>query len=160
MALFSRHTFYDAVQRFYQQVGYCAHGIPCFQCCWPWQGLLTSSGYGKVYCLGQWYGAHRFSVELEHGALLFPSLYVMHCCDNPPCVNPNHLMVGTAGDNTRDAYRKGRMPSRKGQRLPRRADTMYTEQIAIHIRSRHPQQRFYGLRVLTSPFSVWNDLSL
>lgn len=77
--------------------------------CWEWQGPKNGpKGYGLIEIDGKKVLAHRWSYEhhkgpIEHG------LYVCHECDNPKCVNPSHLWLGTARDNIQDAITKGRL---------------------------------------------------
>lgn len=75
--------------------------------CWVWTGTLNNKGYGRA---GRRY-AHRIAWEMANGPIP-PGLFVLHTCDNPPCVNPDHLGVGTAKDNSSDASRKGRLNGR------------------------------------------------
>ena len=80
--------------------------------CWPWIGELNNMGYGVFYLYEgnrrvKKY-AHRMVFVLQ-GRDLTRSDVVMHACDNPRCVNPQHLSVGTQTDNMRDAKRKGRL---------------------------------------------------
>lgn len=79
--------------------------------CWLWTGQLFEAGYGK-FCgpapESKTLQAHRFSYELHRGPIP-DGLMVCHTCDNPPCVRPDHLFLGTAKDNTQDAISKGRM---------------------------------------------------
>lgn len=79
--------------------------------CWLWTSAIGTRGYGIF-----WVGAverskfaHRLSYEMSCGPIP-GGLVVMHSCDTPACVNPAHLSVGTSGENTRDALKKGRMP--------------------------------------------------
>lgn len=79
--------------------------------CWEWQGHRDDKGYGDVMFCGREQGAHRFAWESEFGHI--PNgLYVLHKCDNPPCVRPDHLFLGTKADNSLDMVRKGRQNSR------------------------------------------------
>ena len=78
--------------------------------CWTWTGTLNHRGYGVLGRGGRGEGnvlVHRLSWELTRGEI--PNGFaVMHRCDNPPCVRPDHLEPGTWGDNNRDMTRKGR----------------------------------------------------
>jgi hypothetical protein len=77
--------------------------------CWPWNGTLTRRGYGVISRgTGTQIRAHRVSYVLEHGPIP-DGLLVRHTCDNPRCVNPKHLLVGTNYDNAQDAVGRGRM---------------------------------------------------
>ena len=74
--------------------------------CWEWQGHRSSHGYGKIGCGGKDIGTHRVAWELAHGPIP-AGMHVCHRCDNPPCVRPDHLFLGTHSDNMRDLAEKG-----------------------------------------------------
>ena len=76
--------------------------------CWVWTAGTSPLGYGRIYVNpGGPQLAHRVSWQLAHG-LIPEGLYVCHHCDNPPCVRPEHLYVGTDLDNVRDMMNRGR----------------------------------------------------
>lgn len=81
--------------------------------CWNWTGSISSSGYGCVYYQGKTWRVHRLSWQFLHGDIP-KGKYVCHHCDNKKCINPKHLFLGTAKDNTLDMICKGRhVPYRK-----------------------------------------------
>ena len=79
--------------------------------CWLWTGSRLVSGYGRVRVKGVQALAHRLMFVLTHGEAAIRQFEVIrHTCDNPPCVNPRHLVGGTHADNVRDKMSRGRHP--------------------------------------------------
>ena len=86
--------------------------------CWEWTAALTSDGYGRFWLDAKTLGAHRISWEIANGAIP-KGFCVCHRCDNPRCVRPDHLFLGTNADNLRDMRQKGRNsapPDNRGER--------------------------------------------
>jgi len=81
------------------------------QDCWNWQASKGVLGYGQFAINGKPIGAHRAAWALTHGR--YPTLHICHSCDNPSCVNPDHLWEGTASENHMDRVAKGRHPNQR-----------------------------------------------
>ena len=75
--------------------------------CQEWEGQRTPQGYGYTTFEGKHWRAHRLVWTLAHGEIP-KGFYICHTCDNPPCVNIDHLWLGTPTDNARDREAKGR----------------------------------------------------
>lgn len=103
----------SAEQRFWSKVnkrGPIPQHSPALGECWIWTRALDIGGYGRFWLRGKTIQAHHFTV-LKH---VCGGLLVLHRCDNRKCVNPAHLFLGTAKDNTQDMIRKGRANQRPG----------------------------------------------
>jgi hypothetical protein len=86
--------------------------------CYEWIGSLNYKGYGYLTVDGKRMAAHRFSYLLNVGYIPF-KMCILHSCDNPKCVNFDHLSVGTNADNIRDKVTKNRQYRPVGEKHPR-----------------------------------------
>lgn len=82
--------------------------------CWLWATTKDRKGYGQWFAYGRRQRAHRMAYE-SFVSEIPDGLWVLHKCDVPPCINPDHLFLGTAQDNTQDMIKKGRSGMDKGQ---------------------------------------------
>lgn len=81
--------------------------------CWEWVAAKDKDGYGTIQTNNGKQRANRVVWELSYGEI-DAGMCVLHHCDNPSCVNPSHLFLGTLGDNNRDRAKKGRSNSVSG----------------------------------------------
>ncbi len=99
--------------------------------CWEWIGTRKDDGYGLMRYPRKYVGAHRISYQ-EFVGPIPDGLHVLHRCDNPRCINPKHLFIGTNADNVADKLAKGRQPRHHGELNPK---ARLTEQDVIDIRA-------------------------
>jgi hypothetical protein len=106
-----RHGSKEApIQRFWRQV-------EITDGCWIWTGYRNASGYGRmrIHGIGRaMIFAHHISYEIHHGPVPDGG-WVLHHCDNPPCIRPDHIYLGTPKQNSQDAVTRGRRPDVRGE---------------------------------------------
>lgn len=106
----------DFMVRFWSKVDKISGPMhPTLGRCWVWTGGRFRFGYGKVCSAKKKLLAHRLAWKDFAGAIP-DGLCVLHNCDNPPCVNPAHLFLGTQADNNADRDAKGRQVALRGDR--------------------------------------------
>ncbi len=92
--------------------------------CWNWNAGKTGKGYGQFKLKGKYVQAHRFSYLYYVGE--YPEyLHVLHTCDNPLCVNPDHLFLGTNTSNMQDKVLKSRCNHKSGEKHHKAKLTMH-----------------------------------
>lgn len=104
--------------------------------CWFWIAARFQQGYGVFQDEGKALRAHRVSWEMAHGKIP-AGMHVLHTCDNPSCVRPDHLFIGTNADNMRDRDSKGRQA--KGERHGSRTRPGRMPQGDEHYSRRRPE---------------------
>lgn len=114
--------------------------------CWLWMGRRGHRDYGMYRHHMVSYRAHRWSWMLEHGPIP-PGLLVCHKCDNPPCVRPDHLFLGTPLDNIRDMESKGRARRTTPPRNPPRKLTADLKLRVFELRELGLTQKVIGEQV-------------
>lgn len=116
--------------------------------CWLWTGSSVADGsYGQMRWGGEAQApkmlAHRISYEMVHGPV-FDGMVVMHSCDNPKCVNPDHLSAGFPSDNALDCVSKGRWRRGSNDPIPEEKKTAVLELLASGV-SKKSAARLVGI---------------
>lgn len=119
--------------------------------CWEWEGFKTKEGYGRFEWKGKRYNAARFSYEYYLGKF-DENLFVCHKCDNPPCINPEHLFLGTHKENMHDRDVKKRNFIPTGEKNPK---AILNEDNVIEIRKLLDSG--HSLNELSALFKVSKD---
>jgi len=126
--------------------------------CWEWNAGLDSMGYGAMSMPGKKYfeRSHRISWTLKNGDIP-KELCVLHRCDNPKCVNPDHLFLGTNSDNVSDKVKKKRHAFGARQGIAKQTEASAKNIIALYHAGmdRHILSRIFGTR----PANIRNIVS-
>jgi hypothetical protein len=111
--------------------------------CWTWNGPSNEKGYGVLNLrsnsrkgINRRAFAHRFSYSLHFGAIE-DGIFVCHRCDNPGCVRPDHLFLGTPLDNSRDMVEKGRVQHHQRERSACWKGHRYTPENTRYVRPKN-----------------------
>ncbi len=117
--------------------------------CWIWIGRFDNNGYGRLSHREKYQVAHRYSFALFNGDFDVKE-WVLHKCDNPFCVNPDHLYLGDAKQNMIDRDTRGRQKTQRGSahKLAK-----ISEADAIQIRALH-NSKTYPTRKLARDFGI------
>lgn len=134
------------IDRFWAKVDVCG-----LDDCWEWLASKLRKGYGRFTMgKGVWLLAHRLSFYLKTGSDPGKK-HVCHRCDNPSCVNPRHLFLGTQAENMHDMIKKGRAKHEKGEKASR---ALLTEREVLKIRHSKETVRSLAEKYGVSPGAI------
>lgn len=126
--------------------------------CWLWLGTKPAFGHGQFRHNGKAIYAHRYAWELKHGSLS-DDICILHKCDVPACVNPDHLFTGTREDNLTDMRQKGRGSSPPRHLGAKHPQAKLTEDDVREIRSSHETPLALAVRYGIARRTIYNVLN-
>lgn len=140
----------NAVRRFWSKVDKNGPTISRYGRCWIWTTRKDKNGYGDFWISGKNQKAHRVSYQFSTGKSPV-GMCVCHKCDNPSCVRPSHLFLGTVADNNADMLAKDKY--RRGESHGRAKLT--TSQVIEMIQRYIPRSRKHGAKAMAKEFGVY-----
>lgn len=141
------------IERFFENVG-----EPTESGCMEWQGPINAGGYGLMWRGRERY-AHRHSYIIKHGSIP-PGACVRHTCDNKKCVNPDHLLLGSRRDNTKDALDRGLLCRGSKRRPDLTEAAVFDARVAFHKQAKSLSSLSRALNMCLSQTSdvLWGRL--
>jgi hypothetical protein len=122
--------------------------------CWIWVGARhPKKQYGNFFLNGEIIGAHRVSYIIHYGSIP-TDLHVLHKCNNPPCINPYHLYVGTHFDNMQDINKSNRRNDQTGQKNP---NHILTDEKVIEMITKIWNNEFITVREVANYYKVTRE---
>jgi len=121
--------------------------------CWPWTGLKNKRGYGRFFFKNTDFVTHRISYFLSFGSL--PPLLVCHKCDNPRCVNPEHLFLATSPENTYDRNKKQRDARGEGHGMHKLSEAQVQEIRRLRFKQKMSTPKIAKLFQVTTTNIFW-----
>jgi hypothetical protein len=122
--------------------------------CWEWIACSGVSGYGTFWLGGGMQYAHRVSYEMYVGSIP-AGMIICHLCDNPKCVNPHHLLIGTNKDKTQDMIAKGRRRQKRQDGLLNPVAKLSDDEVRL-VRSGSEKPRVAARKYGLSASYVWD----
>jgi hypothetical protein len=126
------------------------NGTPC----WIFTSGETIQGYKRISFRGRKVRVHRLAYELTFGAIP-PGMFVLHHCDHPLCVNPEHLFLGTTADNSHDMVSKNRQASGSRHHAAKLNETKVAEIRQLYVSGQFP--KCHSVSILAKMFGVHKE---
>lgn len=126
--------------------------------CWLWMGARDNKGYGVIMVNGKLTRSHRYAYEAGIGPIP-KDLHVLHDCDNPPCVNPSHLRIGTNSDNVKDRVKRGRTHDHSGEKASNAKLSFYKAEQIRNLRARGAKVKDIAKEFGVGRNQIWRVVS-